>query len=184
MLEDKKKEIEKLRGWGVGPKQEDHTPSSGPHTNSTTITTTTEVTTPIHTPTKRSTPSSSRKRHASIIEAKSRQLVEEEGLAFRQQQLRSPDQDNGAGPQHEMATPTPGDSAGVQASDRKWYEDRNAAERGAGSGKSSRGAGSGKRRVHFDAEGIVLNAALEGELDLLKECITKVRDIYVGHSLV
>ena len=33
------------------------------------------------------------------------------------------------------------------------------------------------RHVHFTADALILNAALEGELELLKECTRKVRII-------
>lgn len=180
MLQEKKKEIERLRGWGSDSRAkpdtvtniESHSHSTDAHYSD--MLSHSHSSNPVHTPLKRNTPSSSRKRHASIIEAKSRQLVEEEGLAFKQMKMPAEGVES-----EEGATPPPVSSLlHIPAPDRKWYEDTTehaTPQKGVG----LRNKGRLKKSVHFDAEAIVLNAALEGELVLLKQCIGKVRKIVV-----
>ena len=155
VLEDKKAEIEKLRGWGtddthaqVNTAMESHSHTSVPTHSSNSHSNLTQTPQSL----KRNTPSSSRKRHGNIIEAKSRQLVEEEGAAFRQTK-------------HEGVVATPPSEhvlniPEVPAMPTKGHDPQKA-----------------KKNVHFEAEAIVLNVALEGELELLKECIKKVRKL-------
>lgn len=210
VLEDKKKEIEKLRGWVIEPhdntKQNDdgqasavsepkvqshsHSSRSNSHSSdvkspshSTTVeprSHSTALATPPHTPSKRSTPSSSKKRHASIIEAKNRQLVAEEGQALRQQQTKQLSRNKKLEDKNRKGVWSRGGGAmrgggllSIPPPDSKWYEeekepslDQLTSDKQA---KTKR-----KKRVRFDAAAIVLNAALEGELELLKECIVKV----------
>ena len=186
VLEERKREIETLRGWDAVSHEatcqtsQTKTPSKPvftfkPPGKSNAADSATLTPTPSS---KRGTPSSSRKRHASIIEAKSRQLVEEEGHTFRQQQTKQQPLPVGKGTWHQdestdggaEKSPKPHGTGlvGVPVPDAKWYEERGVVLGGVGQAKRE------KRRVHFDAEAIILNAALEGELDLLKECIQKV----------
>ncbi len=202
VLEDRKKEIEKLRGWDgesrdlnqrTGTRMPERETAKTPISTKSAfifppaISTSADAATLMPTPSnKRSTPSSSRKRHASIIEAKSRQLVEEEGHAFRQQQTRQHSLQRiagkgawseGVGDSPVLPLSTRANVLSVPMPDTKWYEGGSMSSGGAASGGSpAKGKGRG-RRVHFDAEAIILNAALEGELDLLKECIQKVKNV-------
>ena len=132
VLEESKREIERLKGWGevanTRAASRDMPPAS--------------------TPSKRS----SKKRHSSQFQAKHRQLMEEERQAFRHQS-------KGAWSE----TPS---LLIVPPEDKKWYEDSE--------WNLPHKEGRRVKRVRFEAEAIVLNAALEGELELLKECTRKV----------
>ena len=172
VLENRKKEIEKLRGWDNNLDQK--TDRTAPLTKPISADAARLMPTP--TPSKRNTPSSSRKRHANIIEAKSRQFVEEEGHTFKQQALQGGTGEgvwsqgegtDGAGEPPILPSPhTSGVS--VPAPKPKWNREEG------GVASSTAGRSKKERRVRFDAEAIILNAALEGELDLLKGCIEKV----------
>jgi hypothetical protein len=108
----------------------------------------------------------SKKRRASKFEAKHRQLLEEEGQAFRQHQTPPPGDGKKGGVVPALLTiPTP---------DTKWYEDSTSLPVRSEVTTPSASKVVGSRRVKFEAEAIVLNVALEGELDLLKECMRKV----------
>lgn len=175
VLENKKKEVEKLRGWSMEThdasvrqaatfmnhaenKSQSHSKTKQAHSHEMSQFHSSPSPMSLHTvPGRRATPSSSKKRHGSIIEAKSRQLVEEEGLAFRQHQIRQPSRDANKKP-NLLTVPPP---------DSKWYKET--AEPSQRSEVKKR-----SRRVEFDAEAIVLNAALEGELAIIKNCIRKV----------
>lgn len=185
VLEERKREIEKLRGWDAvshdatrqtnQPKNSSEPTFTFPPGKSNPADSVTLTPTPSS---KRGTPSSSRKRHANIVEAKSRQLVEEEGHTFRQQltKQQTPPTRKGVWHQDESTDGGAGESPklhgtdilSVPAPDTKWYEGEGVVLGGVSQAKHE------KRRVHFDAAAIILNAALEGELDLLKECIRKV----------
>ena len=170
VLEDRKKQVEKLRGWDVETQDnsmrqaassmnhmenasQSHSKDEQAHEMSQFRSSPSPISK--HTPGKRTTPSSSKKRHGSIIEAKSRQLVEEEGQAFRKHQIKKPSRDTNEEP-NLLTVPPP---------DSKWYKE---------TAETSQRSGV-KKRVEFDAEAIVLNAALEGELSVIKDCIRKVR---------
>lgn len=220
VLEDKKKEIEKLRGWGteshdteIKPETESLEPEFhprsykakpypipqssavhvkfnsrsnkiNPHSHSA------NVTNSVPTPTKRITPSSSRKRHASIFEARTRQLVEEEGHAFKQQvRLPGPAQkgvwsqkdryeDGGVKKERsELLGEGRGSSAGgrrLPDLDRSRSQDSYDVTISQGRSEVKYSAAKTKKRVRFAAEAVVLNAALEGNLDLLKQCTLEV----------
>lgn len=223
VLEERKKEIEKLRGWGTeshttksdtGTKVESHSHSldgqssnvshSHPggaksHSHSSDahspgVPSQSHPSNAAQVPLKRSTPSSSRKRHANIIEAKNRQLVEEEGLAFRQQQMKQPGHRKKREGVESVTTPTTHGSIGVASEgatttppllhipppDSKWYDTGPATPLKRAELHSKDKV---KKKVHFDAEAIVLNAALEGELELLKECTRKVSLMAVSRSV-
>lgn len=196
VLEERKKEVEMLRGWdSVDRGQSDsheqqsrstsvqsHSRATGEPSHSTSppkLHPHSDMASAVRPRSKRRTPSS-KKRHASKLEAKHRQLLEEEGQAFKQHQTTASGNRKGVWPQDSkvpalLTIPPP---------DTKWYED---AEYTTGlevttplEGVTNSGAHvmerKQRRRVKFEAEAIVLNAALEGELDLLKQCIKMVRD--------
>ena len=186
VLEERKKEIEMLRGW-------DHVDSgrvlssshgqphsrqkqSSSHSTGVTIQSTTPpkprshssvARIPARPHSKRTTPSA-KKRRASKFEAKHRQLLEEEGRVLKQHLV----------PEGKEKLPT---LLTVPPPDTKWYEDDELTPKGSEVATAPLGPevvvtkDKTKKRVKFEAEAVVLNAALEGELDLLKECITKVR---------
>ena len=120
------------------------------------------------------------KKHARILEAKNRQQEEEEGKALKKQGKEGliKEEDRGLNRRGE-------EDKGLNRKEEKRSE---LTAKGQGSIKieqrseltfkgqgSLKVAGRGiKKNVHFEAEAIVLNAALEGELEVLKECIEKV----------
>lgn len=188
VLEERKKEIEKLRGWDHvdNGESQQSTPHEHSHLNAASVQSHScgdrphsaapkshsHSTSPMQPPSKRSTPSSSsKKRRARKFEAKHRQLLVEEGQAFRQHQTKtSPGRKKGDVPSL-LSVPPP---------DSKWYEDPDPSTSSQWPVTPSRDTNPStrqKRHVRFTAEAIVLNAALEGELDLLKECMEKVRVI-------
>ena len=162
--------------------------------------------------------STSRKRHASKFEAKTKQLVEEEGMSFRRMQSQhkqkvvdkiSPIATNQTkpGPEtedsevfHSTDLDTYRKSAVhlhlegpdvlvIPTEDAKWYESQNSEDPSledsqklttssltsipSNSGEQKSGS-KGTKKVQFVKEALILNAALEGDLTLLKDCVKEV----------
>ena len=130
--------------------------------------------------------SASKKRHSSIFEVKTRQLVEEESQAFRKLHSRRLDFDEIDG---DEATTDPQsqqeltDYKSADRVDKEWHissspptverlssDSRTQATK---ISKKPRPTSKSTKHVQFTAESLILNAALEGELELLKECTRK-----------
>ena len=132
--------------------------------------------------------SASKKRHSTIFEVKTRQLVEEESKVFRKLHAKQLDFNENDESETMQQSTNNGSSVGHQMEDNQWKSpstiDHLPANRD-GSGahamkkalKRTRIKSTSKKRVQFTEESIILNVALEGELDLLKECTRKVRTI-------
>ena len=125
--------------------------------------------------------SASLTRRGQTLMSKYRELIAEEGHAFKQQQQQLHQQqpqshsDQGLG---RMAWPdTTARSMSESVPSRSgrgmaWFKDRRAMSVG-----RRKGEGHGKRGVRFVPEAVVLNAALEGHLEMMKECVAKVRSV-------
>ncbi len=178
VLEERGEERERVRGWGMESRDAINTTSQGRGVESRdTITMATretdtpsdihqnkpqgrgEVPTPFQTPPRKGTPS--KKRHARMLEARNRQLVEEEGEALKKQHKH---------PVNKGLNRREEDHKGLN---RKIAKDEIELTK-----FTSKGQGSMKvaveKHVQFEAEAIVLNAALEGDTAVMKECIKKV----------
>ena len=201
VLEEKKREIEQLKGWnsesydlssvynGSHVTKQKISKTKTPEKNSSKVTNTS--------PSKKSTPSTSKKRHASILEAKNRQLVEEEGQVLKQHSKQPIAEKSierkGVWPQEECDGEDEEGEGGVTTDvarvlmvpspDRNQYKETHSSVLQRTSEKlnpknksniATRSAGKSKKEVRFEAEAIILNAALEGELGLLKDCVRKV----------
>lgn len=193
VLEERKKEIEILRGWdhvdsghvlsASHSQLESQQQQSNSHsTDAVTQPTTTpkpsfhpsDAKIPAPPRSKRTTPSS-KKRRANKFEAKHRKLLEEEGQVLKQHLV----------PEGKEKLPA---LLTIPPPDTKWYEDDEFTPKGS---EDTTPLGSevtvakekAEKHVKFEAEAIVLNAALEGELDLLKECIKKVgTEVWASHN--
>ena len=153
--------------------------------------------------------SASKKRHSSIFEVKTRQLVEEESKVFRKLHAKRLDLDeddenetmqqstnDSSGTDHQMEEkqgrgntsplltvnhlpadhlPTDHCGSGPYAMKKtlKGTQTRSTSKR-------TQTGSTSKRRVQFTEDSIILTVALEGELDLLKECTRKVRTTKVN----
>lgn len=161
-LEERKKQINKLKGLDtettITSEQlpEEQRPSSG-NAEMKDLNANSQAT-----PTKIGVSSNtSKKRHASKFEAKSRKLVEEEGQAFLQ-----------------LKQPGSKDTKVYSREGSKEKECLPLTNEKLPEAKPKRLTP--KRKVRFEPEAIVLNVALEGNLELLKECMKKVSIEYVA----
>ena len=135
--------------------------------------------------------SASKKRHSSIFEVKTRQLVEEESKVFRKLHAKQLDFDENDESEAIQQSTNDSSSTDHQTEDEQWKSNTSpltanhlpADHLPCGSGtlalkkalKSTQTSSTSKKQVQFTEESIILNVALEGELDLLKECTRKVR---------
>ena len=176
VLEGKKKEIERLKRWGT-ESHDLNTPTQQPvskihQKNGSTINSipknTNEQIPLQRPPLKMGTALTSKKR---IFAAKHRQWLEEEGQMFKQQLKLSQGQEVWSSKEGS------GFSEAAQL-DEKWYPDNVIINQHSLKSKQESldadNTSTAKKCVRFEARSVVLNAALEGELDLLKECIRKV----------
>ena len=123
--------------------------------------------------------SASKKRHSSIFEVKTRQLVEEESMAFRQLQAKKLDFDEietthqetaAAGYRSSPEVRTEGrEEKGNSPPSRVAYDESRATIL-----KTPRARSRSTKHVRFTPDSLILNTASEGDLDLLKECTRKV----------
>lgn len=177
ILEDKRKEIERLRGWDSVQQEPNLTSESSPKFAQPRLL---SMSVQLPTPPKRATPtSSSRKRK---FEAKHRRQLKEEAQAFKQHVGSAGVKSVVPSPGNQMPLqmlspgnqmPSPGNQMPALLSapppDTKWYEDT--AMHAQAAEVTTSGS---KKKVKFEAEAVVLNAALEGDLELLKECLKKL----------
>lgn len=149
--------------------------------------------------------STSKKRHMSKFEAKTKQLVEEEGISFRKMQSQmkfkpvdpslsrsSSSQSSQAKSEIEDEEPNLPPFSGIEQpafdlhsagpdvsiipeEDKMWFMSGQEDIPLHSTGKRSRSC-----KVHFAKEALILNAALEGEMDVLKDCIKEVKKVLVN----
>ncbi len=155
--------------------------------------------------------STSKKRHTSKFEAKTKQLVEEEGISFRkmlsQMKLepvdtsssRSSSSQSSLQTKHEIEDEAYPPSHNTDQSatielqaegpevllipqeDKMWFmSDQDVPSHSI----ISTGKRNTSRKVHFAKEALILNAALEGEMNVLKDCIKEVSVIYQIMSII
>ena len=121
--------------------------------------------------------SASKKRHSSIFEVKTRQLVEEESQAFLKLHAQKLDFDEEDDENNNITTQQPPiDYQQVSSTPSRvdHLPTNNSSTHIKKRGKT-RTRLTLKKQVQFTADSIILNAALEGELDMLKQCTRKVR---------
>lgn len=114
--------------------------------------------------------SASLTRHGNMLEAKHRQLAEEEGHAFRRQQRHH-------GKKDLTKWAWSGDTATQTTTETMSFKDhttKGLSKKSEDGVKMKEGRRKAKKKVQFVAEALVLSAALEGELELLMECVSKV----------
>ena len=157
--------------------------------------------------------SASKKRHSSIFEVKTRQLVEEESKAFRELYSKKLDFDeideetttemkqsqaDTMDTQSQAKSPTGGiiiyhgTMYSSQIPHSLYTGDRVASDGGkpqaiskaALKTQSHRRQTHLPKRVHFTADSLILNAALEGDLNLLKKCTREVKLITTFNSII